>query len=108
MNIGLVTNLVVNEPSEGEVVKEVRKVCPDGGTGVLSKALVVKTVYLSCVLNYGLLGAVHLSNLTAFVITTQDSYSVRVADLDGRISVPRTRIKAHTLRATRRDTASTL
>lgn len=54
MNIGLVTNLVVNEPSEWEVVKEVRKVCPDGGTGVLSKALVVKTVYLSCVLNYGL------------------------------------------------------
>lgn len=51
-------DLVVNESGKGEVVEEVGEVFPHIGVAVFSQAFVVKTI--------------DLSDLTAFVVTTED------------------------------------
>lgn len=60
-------DLVLNESSEGEVVKEVGEVFPHVGVAVFAQALVVE--------------AVHLGDLAGFVVSAEDGNTLRVADL---------------------------
>ena len=61
-------NLVVNQGSQRQIVKEVREKLPDICIAVFPKTLVVKTIYLC--------------NLTRFVVTTKDCNSGRVSNFE--------------------------
>lgn len=61
--------LVLDQGSKGEVVKEVGEGLPDISVAVLSEALVIESV--------------DLSNLTRFMVSTQDGDTVLVAELEG-------------------------
>ena len=50
---------VIHDSSEGEVVEQLSEVHPDIGVSVLSEAFIVE--------------AVHLSDLTDFMVTSEDS-----------------------------------
>jgi len=58
---------VVDDGSEGEVVEQLSEVHPDIGVSVLSEALIVE--------------AVHLGDLTDFMVTSEDSQAVLEAHL---------------------------
>ena len=58
-------DLVVDEGGEGKVIEEVGEVLPNICIPVFSEALVVE--------------AVNLSDLTRFVVTTEDGDSLRVS-----------------------------
>jgi len=62
-------DLVVDQGSEGEVVKEVGEVLPDISVSVFAKTLVVETV--------------DLGDLTGLVISSKNGDSLRVSDLEG-------------------------
>lgn len=62
------TDLVVDEGGQGQVVEEVGKVLPDVGVAVLAQALVVK--------------AVHLGDLSRFVVPAEDRDPVAVPHLE--------------------------
>lgn len=61
-------DLIIDQRSEGEVVKQVGKVLPDVGVSVFTEALVVKTVYLS--------------DLAGLVVSTEDGYALGVSNLE--------------------------
>ena len=60
-------DLVFNESSEGEVVEKVGEIFPDVGVSIFAEALVVE--------------AVDLRDLTGFVVTSDQRYSVRISAL---------------------------
>lgn len=62
-------DLVVDESSKGKVVEEIGKVFPDVRITVFSEAFVVETV--------------DLSDLTGFVVTTEDGDALRITDFEG-------------------------
>lgn len=62
-------DLVVDQGSEGKVVKEVGEVLPDIGVSVFAKTLVVETV--------------DLGDLTGLVVSSKNGDSLRVSDLEG-------------------------
>lgn len=62
-------NLVVDQGSEGEVVKEVGEILPDISVSVFAKTFVVETV--------------DLGDLTGLVVSSEDGNSLRVSDLEG-------------------------
>lgn len=62
-------DLVVDQGSEGEVVKEVGKILPDISVSIFTEAFVVE--------------AVDLSDLTGLVVSSEDCDSLRVSDLEG-------------------------
>jgi hypothetical protein len=62
-------DLVVDQGSEGEVVKEVGEILPDISVSVFAKTLVVETV--------------DLGDLTGLVVSSKDGDSLRVSDLEG-------------------------
>lgn len=68
-------DLSVNERSQGQEVEQVGEVFPDGCVTVLAEALVVEPVYLG--------------DLTGFVVTAQDSYSLAVSNLSTKEHVQR-------------------
>ena len=60
--------MVFNEGGEGEVVEEVGEVSPNVGVAVLSQALVIE--------------AVHLRDLSGFVVSAEDSDTVSETQLE--------------------------
>jgi hypothetical protein len=62
-------NLVIDQGSEGEVVKEVGEILPDISVSVFAKTFVVETV--------------DLGDLTGLVVSSEDGDSLRVSDLEG-------------------------
>ena len=60
-------DLIVDEGGEGEVIEEVGEEFPDVGVAVFTQTFVVETV--------------NLSNLTRFVIPSEDRDAIPVADL---------------------------
>lgn len=46
INLVYITHLVINERSEGQIVKEVREVLPDICVAVLAQTLIVETIHL--------------------------------------------------------------
>jgi hypothetical protein len=62
-------DLVVDQGSEGKVVKEVGEVLPDISVSVFAKTLVVETV--------------DLGDLTGLVVSSKNGDSLRVSDLEG-------------------------
>jgi len=61
-------DLVLYNCSEGEVIKEFSEVFPHVGISVFPQAFIVETI--------------DLSNLSAFVISTQNGESVFIADFE--------------------------
>jgi len=61
-------DLVINEGSEGKVIEEVGEVLPDVGISIFSEALVIK--------------AIDLSDLTGFMISTENGDSAWVSDFE--------------------------
>jgi len=61
-------NLVVDESSQGQVVKEVGEVFPHVGIAILAQTLVVKTI--------------HLCDLTRLMIATEDGDALGVSNLE--------------------------
>ena len=61
-------NLIVDESCEREVVEEIGEVLPYVGIAILSETFIVE--------------AVHLSNLTRLVVTTEDGDALRISDLE--------------------------
>jgi len=60
-------DLAFDDSGEGEVVEEFGELLPDVGVAVLAQALVVESI--------------HLSNLPALVVPSQDSYPIAISDL---------------------------
>ena len=63
------THLVLNQSGQGEVVEEVGEVSPDVRVAIFPQALVIE--------------AVHLCDLSRFVISAEDSDTVAVTKLEG-------------------------
>ena len=63
------THLVVNEGSEGQEIEEIREEPPDVGIPVFPQAFVVE--------------AVHLCDLSRFVVSSQDGNAIAIAELHG-------------------------
>lgn len=82
-------DFVVNDNGERQEIKQVSKVLPNVGCSIILQTLVIE--------------AVHLSNLTGFVISTQDVNSARIANLT-LLSIVNT--LSITLRAIIKDTVS--
>lgn len=61
-------DLVVNESGEREVIEEVGEVFPNVRVTVFAQAFIVE--------------AVDLGNLTGFVVSSEDGYTLWVADLE--------------------------
>ncbi len=61
-------DLVVDEGGERQVVKEVGEVLPNIGVAIFPKAFVIK--------------AIHLRDLTGFVITAEDGDALGVSDFE--------------------------
>lgn len=61
-------DLIVNQRSEREIIKQIRKVFPDVGIAVLSQALVVEAIYLS--------------DLAGLVISAEDGNTLGVSNLE--------------------------
>jgi hypothetical protein len=61
-------DLIVNERGEGEVVEEIGEVFPNVGIAVFSETLVVEAIYLS--------------DLTGFMITTENCDALGVSDFE--------------------------
>jgi len=63
-------DLIINYCSKSEIVKNVCAVSPDVYRAILSEALIVETI--------------HLSDLSAFMISSDQRDSFRVSDLEGQ------------------------
>lgn len=61
------TDLVLDESCEGEVIEQVGEVPPDVGVSVFSEALIVESVYLR--------------DLSRLVVAAKDRYTIAVAKL---------------------------
>jgi uncharacterized protein involved in propanediol utilization len=61
-------NFLFHHSSQGEVIEEICEVFPHVGVAVLAEAFIVETV--------------DLRDLTRFMISTENSHSVLVADLE--------------------------
>lgn len=62
-------DLVLNNSGEWQVIKELSEVFPDGWTAIFPEALIVE--------------AINLGNLSGLVVSSQDSDSVSIPDLQG-------------------------
>lgn len=62
-------DVAFNDSGQWEVVEKTREILPNISVSVLSQTLVIESIYLS--------------DLLAFVVTSQDSDSVSVSDLEG-------------------------
>lgn len=61
-------DLILNQGSKGEVIKEVREILPDISVAIFPQTLVVE--------------AIDLCDLTGLVVSTQDRDALRVADFE--------------------------
>lgn len=61
------THLIVNQGSQGQVIKQISKEAPDVGIAIFSEALVVESV--------------DLGDLSGLVVSTEDGDAVAVSEL---------------------------
>jgi hypothetical protein len=62
-------NLILDDSSQGQIIKELCELFPDVRVPVFPQALIVETIYLG--------------DLSTLVVSSEDSESVLVADLQG-------------------------
>ena len=77
-------HLVLDEPGQGKVIKQVGEVRPHRSAGILAQTLVVETIHLSINFNVGVLLTVMMSDLgdlSALVVAAQDVHPRRPAHL---------------------------